>query len=91
MTRGVNMRTLEALRSCVTERDIPVLAEMTLDRDGVVARAAAGVLADFGDAGRAALRGSRVKARDARTAARIDEAIASEARPLTVGRCQSMR
>ena len=46
MTRGMNMYTLVALRSCVSERDIPVLARMLADRDHVTQLSAANVLAD---------------------------------------------
>ncbi|HTO13082.1 MAG TPA: hypothetical protein VMQ51_16015 [Candidatus Binatia bacterium] len=55
MTRGVNMFTLIALRSCVADGDIPVLAQMLHDRDQVMRLAAAFVLVDMGAQGRAAL------------------------------------
>ena len=43
MTRGVNMYTLIALRSCVAAGDIPVLSRMLFDNDYVMQLAAAGV------------------------------------------------
>jgi hypothetical protein len=55
MTRGVNMYTLIALRSCVADGDIPLLTRMLSDRDKVMRLAAAGVLVDMGALGRAAL------------------------------------
>jgi hypothetical protein len=48
MTRGVNMYTLYALRSCVSDRDIPVLRDLLRDKDRVSRMAAASVLADMG-------------------------------------------
>ena len=55
MTRGVNMYTLIALRSCVADGDIPLLTQMLSDRDKVMRLAAAYVLVDMGTLGRAAL------------------------------------
>src|SRR5437870_2975223 len=55
MTRGVNMYTLIALRSCVADGDIPLLTQMLSDRDKVIRLAAAYVLVDMGALGRAAL------------------------------------
>ena len=55
MTRGVNMYTLIALRSCVADGDIPLLTQMLSDRDRVTRLAAAYVLVDMGALGRAAL------------------------------------
>ena len=52
MTRGMNMYTLVALRSCVSERDIPVLVRMLADRDHVTQLSAANVLADMGEEGK---------------------------------------
>src|SRR5258708_835565 len=50
--RGVNMYTLYALRECVTQKDIPVLAGMLKDKDRVTRMAVAGVLVDLGHSGR---------------------------------------
>jgi hypothetical protein len=102
MTRGVNAYTLIALRSCVSAADVGVLSEMLSDKETVVRRAAAGVLTDLGRPGRAALEAARKQARDAASAAVIDEALSSEARPLSeypltererakIRGCQSMR
>ena len=55
MTRGMNMYTLIALRSCVTDADLPVLRRLLFDRDYVTQLSAAGVLVDMGAGGRAAL------------------------------------
>jgi len=86
MTRGVNMYTLIALRSCVTESDIPVLTHMLDDRDYVMQLAAAGVLIDLGDAGRRALEAARSRTTDVRTRSVIDDALreagSADRRPL---------
>src|ERR1700674_5213599 len=50
-TRGVNMYTLYALRGCVTQKDVPVLAEMLKDRDRITRMAVADVLVDLGKGG----------------------------------------
>jgi hypothetical protein len=52
MTRGVNMYTLYALRSCVDESDLPVLGDMLRDRDRVTRMAASSVLVDMGRTGK---------------------------------------
>jgi hypothetical protein len=75
MTRGTNMYTLIALRSCVGDADIPVLTQMLFDRDYVLQLAAAGVLVDMGAAGRQALAGARVGATDARTKGLLDDSL----------------
>jgi hypothetical protein len=75
MTRGVNMYTLIALRSCVTEADIPTLTQMLDDRDHVMQLAAAGVLVDLGLAGHRALESARARSTDPRTRALIDDAL----------------
>jgi len=75
MTRGVNMYTLIALRSCVTENDIPVLTHMLDDRDYVMQLAAAGVLVDLGVAGQRALEAARSRATDVRTRSVIDDVL----------------
>ena len=51
MTRGVNMFTLYALRSCVGPRDLPVLGDLLRDKDRITRMAAASVLADMGAEG----------------------------------------
>ncbi len=75
MTRGTNMYTLIALRSCVGDADIPVLTQMLFDHDYVLQLAAAGVLVDMGAAGRQALAGARVGATDARTKGLLDDSL----------------
>jgi len=75
MTRGMNMYTLVALRSCVSERDIPVLARMLADRDHVTQLSAANVLADMGDEGKRGLRQGLAAATDVRTRSVIDDAL----------------
>ena len=75
MTRGVNMYTLIALRSCVTEQDIPVLARLVADRDHVTQLASASVLADLGENGMRALRQGLATAPDARTRGVIEDAL----------------
>src|SRR5262245_31265612 len=75
MTRGVNMYTLIALRSCVTEIDIPVLTQMLGDRDHIMQLAAAGVLVDLGVAGQRALEAARSRATDVRTRSVIDDVL----------------
>ncbi len=45
MTRGMNQRTVDALRRAVTPADLPVLVAMLEDRDLVTQATAASVLA----------------------------------------------
>lgn len=52
-TRGMNMFTLYAVRSCVTNKDIPVLGQLLTDKDRITRMTAANVLMDFGDPGKA--------------------------------------
>lgn len=47
-TRGVNMYTLYALRSCVSEGDIGLLSEMLRDKDRITRMATSAVLVDLG-------------------------------------------
>jgi len=75
MTRGMNMYTLVALRSCVTEQDIPVLTLMLADRDHVTQLSAANVLADMGDEGKRGLRQGLTAAKDIRTRSVIEDAL----------------
>ena len=77
MTRGVDMYTLIALRSCVTEADIPTLAVMLRDKDRIIGRAAAGVLADLGPAGRKALSSALPSAASPASRQVIEEALTS--------------
>ena len=50
-TRGVNMYTLFALRSCVSDGDIGVLSEMLRDKDRIIRMATSAVLVDLGSEG----------------------------------------
>jgi len=75
MTRGMNMYTLIALRSCVTEHDIPVLTQLLTDRDHVTQLTAAGVMADLGEAGKRGLRQALAAAPDVRTRSVIEDAL----------------
>ena len=75
MTRGMNMYTLIALRSCVSDVDLPVLRAMLFDRDYVTQISAAGVLADLGPAGRGALEDSLKEAKDSRARQTIRDAL----------------
>jgi len=74
MTRGVNMFTLYALRSCVNAGDIPVLSRMLTDRDRIVRRAVASVLVDLGKEGSGV-----VRRRLQETAAAADRSILEDA------------
>jgi hypothetical protein len=56
LTRGMNMVTLIALRSCVSTKDIGVLSQMLQDPDRIVSMTAANVLVDLGDAGKQAVK-----------------------------------
>jgi hypothetical protein len=100
MTRGVNMYTLIALRSCVGDADIPVLRRMLSDRDQVLRLAAANVLVDMGALGRAALEqeatrpadvDERLLLRDALQEANAPERRALQDYPLTERERKSIR
>ena len=75
MTRGMNMYTLIALRSCVTERDVPVLAQLLTDRDHVTQMAAANVMSDLGEDGKRGLRQALAAAPDVRTRSVVEDAL----------------
>jgi hypothetical protein len=75
MTRGMNMYTLIALRSCVTARDVPVLTRLLTDRDHVTQLSAANVLADLGDEGKRALRQALAAPPDIRSRSVIEDAL----------------
>lgn len=75
MTRGMNMYTLVALRSCVTERDIPVLSRLLADQDHVTQLSAANVLADLGVEGKQALRLALAAPPDERARSVIEDAL----------------
>jgi hypothetical protein len=75
LTRGTNMYTVIALRECVSDADVPVLARMLLDRDHVVQLTVARVLTDLGPPGVDALRRARARAQDPRARGVIDDAL----------------
>ncbi len=75
MTRGMNMYTLIALRSCVTDADLPVLRRLLFDRDYVTQLSAAGVLVDMGAGGRAALVSALPEATEYRARSTIQDAL----------------
>jgi len=75
MTRGVNTYTLIALRSCVTERDVPVLSQLLTDRDHVTQLAAASVMADLGENGKRGLQDALAGGPDTRTRIVIEDAL----------------
>jgi HEAT repeat protein len=69
------MYTLIALRSCVSDADLPVLRQMLFDRDHVTQLAAAGVLVDMGAGGRATLASALAAAGDVRAKSTIQDAL----------------
>ncbi len=75
MTRGMNMYTLIALRSCVTDADLPVLRRLLFDRDYVTQLSAAGVLVDMGAGGRATLVSALPEATEYRARSTIQDAL----------------
>ena len=75
MTRGMNMYTLIALRSCVSERDVPALAQLLTDRDHVTQMAAASVMADLREDGTRGLQQALATAADTRTRSTIEDAL----------------
>ena len=69
------MYTLIALRSCVTDTDLPVLRRLLFDRDYVTQLSAAGVLVDMGAGGRAALVSALPEATEYRARSTIHDAL----------------
>ena len=80
MTRGVNMYTLYALRSCVGERDLPVLRDMLRDKDRITRMAVSSVLADMGGEGERAVRARLAEVRDAGEKMMLQDALGELAR-----------
>jgi hypothetical protein len=80
------MYTLYALRGCVTEKDIQVLERLLSDKDRIIRRAAADVLADFGPVGqeqlRAKLKGTKDVSDRSILQEALDEAQKSSYRPI---------
>lgn len=81
MTRGVNAYTLYALRSCVTESDIPTLRDMLKDKDRIVRMATSSVLADLGEPGRSVVRLRIAEAKDSAEKSMLKEALDGVANP----------
>ncbi len=61
-TRGMNAGTIHALRSTVSESDIPVLRAMLADKDTIVVMTSVRVLMDLGKEGRSAVYGTLMQA-----------------------------
>ena len=64
-TRGVNMYTLYALRSCVSDGDLGVLSEMLRDKDRITRMATSAVLVDIGAEGMRVVQARFREVRDA--------------------------
>jgi hypothetical protein len=80
MTRGVNMYTLYALRSCVGERDIPVLRDMLRDKDRITRMAVSSVLTDMGGEGERVVRARLAEVKDAAEKMMLEDALGDPAR-----------
>jgi hypothetical protein len=81
LTRGVNMYTLVALRSCVSTNDIGVLSQMLTDSDRLVRMASAYVLVDLGVEGRQAVAKQLNRTGDPAQRSVLTEALNSAASP----------
>ena len=81
MTRGVNMYTLYALRSCVGVRDLPVLRDMLRDKDRVTRMAVSSVLVDLGGEGERVVRTRLAEVKDAGEKLMLEDALGDLARP----------
>jgi hypothetical protein len=80
-TRGVNMYTLYSLRTCVTERDTPVLERLLSDKDRIIRMAATDVLADLGPAGQEAVRAKLRGTKDVSERMMLQEALDGAQKP----------
>jgi len=81
MTRGVNMYTLYALRSCVTAKDLPVLRDMLCDKDRIIRMAVADVLVDLGEDGTRIVQVRRAEVRDASERMMLQDALDEPSHP----------
>jgi len=81
MTRGVNMYTLYALRSCVSERDIGTLSEMLGDKDDITRMAAAAVLVDLGGTGKQAVHTRIARVADMSERMMLQESLEDASKP----------
>ena len=80
-TRGVNMYTLYALRSCVSDRDMTVLHDMLRDKDRVTRLAVSSVLADMGADGAKILRDYLARTKDVTDKLMLQDALDEAAKP----------
>jgi len=80
-TRGMNMYTLIALRSCVSTNDIAVLGQMLTDSDSIVRMTSAYVLVDLGAKGEQVVRERLDKGADTSERTILREAINDAASP----------
>jgi hypothetical protein len=81
MTRGVNMYTVYALRSCVDDHDIPLLGDMLRDKDRITRMAVASVLADLGVEGKKVLQARLLAVKDYFDRSTFQEALDDAAKP----------
>jgi hypothetical protein len=81
MTRGVNMYTLYALRSCVSESDIAVLSEMLRDKDRITRMATAWVLVDLGAEGSRVVRARSAEVEDVTERLMLQDSLDAAAKP----------
>ncbi len=75
------MYTLYALRGCVTQKEVPVLAEMLSDKDRITRMAAADVLVDLGKDGRQAVESRLKETKDTSEKMMLQEALNESAKP----------
>jgi hypothetical protein len=80
-TRGMNIYTLIALRSCVSAKDVGVLDQMLNDPDPIVRMASAHVLADLGNKGKQALQAQLDKTADVSERGTLTQALNDAASP----------
>jgi hypothetical protein len=81
MTRGVNMYTLYALRSCVSGRDVGVLREMLRDKDRITRMATSAVLVDLGAEGMRVVQARLAEVTDASEKLMLKESIETASKP----------
>ncbi len=81
MTRGVNMFTLYALRSCVGEGDIPVLRDMLRDKDIIIRMAVSAVLVDMGSEGKQVVQSRLAEVKDSSEKSMLQESLNNVANP----------
>ncbi len=74
------MYTLYALRSCVGERDLPVLGDLLRDKDRVTRMAVSSVLVDLGGEGERVVRARLAEVKDAGEKLMLQDALGDRAR-----------